>query len=81
MDVVEWVEDIDELAELFERQEGLGGRRVRGICGRVTKGRTEDDFRLLSDGPTKRYLVRVLAPVYSSILNLSCIYNIYIYWT
>ena len=55
MEVVEWVEDIDELAELFARQEGLGGRRVRGICGRVTKGRTEDDFRLLSDGPTKRY--------------------------
>jgi hypothetical protein len=55
MEVVEWVEDIDELAELFERQEGLGRRRVRGICGRVTKGRTEDDFRLLSDGPTKRY--------------------------
>ncbi|ELR15337.1 uncharacterized protein ACA1_086530 [Acanthamoeba castellanii str. Neff] len=54
MEVVEWVEDIDELAELFERQEGLGRRRVRGICGRVTKGRTEDDFRLLSDGPTKR---------------------------
>jgi hypothetical protein len=52
---VEWVTDIDELAELFERREPLGRRRVRGICGRVTKGRTEDDFRLLSDEPNKRY--------------------------
>lgn len=51
---VEWVTDIDELAELFERREPLGRRRVRGICGRVTKGRTEDDFRLLSDEPNKR---------------------------
>jgi hypothetical protein len=52
---VEWVADIDELAELFERREPLGRRRVRGICGRVTKGQTEDDFRLLSDEPNKRY--------------------------
>lgn len=48
------VTNLQELAGLFARQEGLAGRSIRGICGRVTKGRTPEDFQRLSDVNWKR---------------------------
>lgn len=62
-DGVEYVESIPELAERFRSRKGLGGRRVWGICGRVTKGRAPEDFRLLSDEPNKKYLISLHAIV------------------